>query len=428
MVAGHLAEAGTVVEIARSARALPAAGARPGPADLVLEGLALLVTDGPAAAAVPLRQALPAFVAGDVSLHEGLRFGWFAASALWDHEAGHAIMTRLVELARAAGALEQLTHGLLDFATSCAWRGDFAAAASLAAETETVAEVTGARFGRHGRMFLAALRGEEDELASLTKDAAIAAGQGRGVAMTNAHWAAAVLRNGFGRYDDAFRAASQVREQVGRMGVKHHRVAMWTLPELVEAAARTGRTQAAAEALAELAETAQAGGTDLGLGLEARSRALLTEAEAAEDHYREAIERLGRTRMRPDLARAHLLYGEWLRRQRRRRDAREQLRTAFAMFDSIGMAAFAARARAELRATGEHAEPAGPGPLRGLTPQEEQIAGLVAEHLSNREIAARLFISASTVEYHLGKVFRKLSVTSRAEITRILRNDTGTPA
>ena len=167
--------------------------------------------------------------------------------------------------------------------------------------------------------------------------------------------------------------------------------------------------------------------TDRGLGLWARSRALLSEGEAAEHLYRESIARLERTRLRVDLARAYLLYGEWLRRQRRRRDARDQLRTAFAMFDAMGMAAFAGRARAELRATGERARPRSLGAAEVLTAQEEQIAGLVAGHLTNREIAARLFLSASTVEYHLRKIFRKLGVTSRAELARRLRHDEGSP-
>jgi DNA-binding CsgD family transcriptional regulator len=161
----------------------------------------------------------------------------------------------------------------------------------------------------------------------------------------------------------------------------------------------------------------------LGLGIEARTRALLEGEEAAEGHYREAIDWLGRTRHRPELARAHLLYGEWLRRQRRRRDARDQLRTAFSMFDEMGMEAFAGRARAELRASGERARPRSPGAQEVLTPQEEQIARLIAEHLSNREIAARLFISASTVEYHLRKIFRKLGVSNRTQLSRTLRGD-----
>ena len=236
--------------------------------------------------------------------------------------------------------------------------------------------------------------------------------------MTVAHWVAAVLYNGLGRYDEALAAARRACEH------KHVYISMWALPELIEAAARTGNQRVIADdALDWLAGTTQASGTDFGMGIEARSRALLSEAEAAEASFCEAIDRLSRTRRRPDLARSHLLYGEWLRRQRRRRDARDQLHTAFAMFDSIGMDAFAGRARAELRATGERARPRSPGAPEVLTPQEEQIAGLVAEHLSNREIAARLFISASTVEYHLRKIFRKLGVSSRTQLARTLRKN-----
>jgi DNA-binding CsgD family transcriptional regulator len=233
--------------------------------------------------------------------------------------------------------------------------------------------------------------------------------------VTVAHWVAAVLCNGLGRYEEALAAARQASEH------KHIYVSAWALPELIEAAVRIGNPRMADDALDLLAERTRADGTNLGLGIEARTRALLGEGEAAEGHYREAIDRLGRTRHLPELARAHLLYGEWLRRQRRRGYARDQLRTAFAMFDAMGMEAFAGRARAELRATGERASPRGPGAPELLTPQEEQIARLVAEHLSNREIAARLFISSSTVEYHLRKIFRKLGVSSRTQLTRTLR-------
>jgi DNA-binding CsgD family transcriptional regulator len=183
----------------------------------------------------------------------------------------------------------------------------------------------------------------------------------------------------------------------------------------------------ASDALDQLAERTRAGGTEDGLGILARSRALLSEGEEAEGYHREAISRLGRTRRRPELARAHLLYGEWLRRQRRRRDARDQLRTAVEMFDMMGMEAFAGRARAELGAAGERARPRSPGAPAVLSAQEAQIARMVAEHLSNREIAARLFISASTVEYHLRKIFRKLGVTSRGQLARTIRDDAKTP-
>ena len=235
---------------------------------------------------------------------------------------------------------------------------------------------------------------------------------------------AATLYNGLGRYADALAAARQASEH------NHPYVSAWTLPDLVEAAVHAGDTRIASDALDQLAERTRAGGTGEGLGVEARCRALLSEGTTAEGYYREAIGRLGPTRLRPELARAHLLYGEWLRRQRRRGDARDQLRAAFEMFDAIGMEAFAGRARAELRITGERARSRQPGAPEVLTPQEAQVARMVAEHLSNREIAARLFISASTVEYHLRKTFRKLGVTSRGQLARKLQGrplDTGTP-
>ena len=204
----------------------------------------------------------------------------------------------------------------------------------------------------------------------------------------------------------------------------HVYISAWALPDLIEAAARTGNTHIAGDALDRLAEPTLAGGTDTGLGIEARSRALLSKGTAAEGHYREAIERLGRTRLRPELARARLLYGEWLRREGRRRDAREQLRTAHRMFDEIGMEAFAERARRELLATGETARkrtaqaPAQAG--QQLTAQEAQVARLARDGLSNPEIGARLFISAHTVQYHLSKVFAKLGITSRGQLHRVL--------
>jgi DNA-binding CsgD family transcriptional regulator len=423
-LAGHLAGAGDLLEISRAVAALPPSADPPRPADLILDGLARRITDGPAAAAPELRRAVNVLTAGGVSREDGLQWGWILARFLWDDDdAGYAIMARQVRLGRSAGALLELTTDLVALAQLELLRGECEAAMSLIAEADIAAEVTGIRLAPYARMLLAALRGEEAELAVLiTVAISTADAEGQGIAATVAHWMAGLSYNGLSRYDEAFAAARQAAEH------RHPYLSPWALPELIEAAARTGHTQVAADALAELAATTQAGGTDYGLGIEARSRALVSEGPAAEECYREAVDRLGRTRLRPDTARAHLLYGEWLRRQRRRRDARDQLRTAFEMFDSIGMEAFATRARTELRATGEHAQRAGPGPLRGLTPQEEQIARLVAEHMSNREIAARLFISASTVEYHLAKIFRKLGVSSRAEVARSLRDGKGTSA
>jgi DNA-binding CsgD family transcriptional regulator len=332
------------------------------------------------------------------------------------------VTVRQVQLARDLGALDQLSFLLNRMAVGTVWSGDFAAAALLIAEAGAVCEATGSRFAPVAATMLAAFRGREAEAVPLIQSIIEqAAAGGQGVSVTVAHWVAAVLYNGLGRYEEALAAARQASEH------KHVYISGWALPELIEAAARTGNPRIAGDALDLLAETTRAGGTDLGIGIEARSRALLRGGEAAEGQYREAIGRLGHARRRPELARAHLLYGEWLRRQRRRREARDQLHTAFAVFDAMGMEAFAGRARSELRATGERARLRGPGAPEVLTAQEEQVARLVAEHLSNREIAARLFISASTVEYHLRKTFRKLGVSNRAQLARTLRNDKGTP-
>jgi DNA-binding CsgD family transcriptional regulator len=423
-LAGSLAGAGDMLEVSRAARALPPPTDPRRPIDLILDGLTRLVTDGPATAAPALRQAVTVFAAGDISREEGLRWGWMAATALWDADAGRAIMARQVRLGRAVGALEQLPLDLVALATDEAWRGDFEAAASLIAETDAIAEVTGSRIAPYPAMFLAALRGNQIELTSLIA-AAIAEAEagGQGAAATYAHWVTAILGNGLGRYADAFEAAGQANQDA------HLYVSMWALPELVEAAVRTGSTAAAADALERLTATAQAGGTDFGLGLEARCRALVSQRQAAEGWYREAIDRLGRARMRPELARAHLLYGEWLRREQRRADARKQLRTAHDLLAAIGMEAFAERARRELIATGGKARKRSAGTRGQLTPQEEQIARLARDGLSNPEIGAQLFLSARTVEWHLRKVFTKLGIGSRRELNAALarRGQDGQP-
>ena len=411
----HLAGAGNLLEVSRAARALPLPRDSPRPVDLLLDGLTQLVTDGPAVAAPTLRQAVDAFATGAVTRDEGLRWGWIAATVLWDEDAGRAIVARQVRLARDAGALEQLPTDLVALAMSDAWRGDFAAAASLVAESDAVAEMTGSRIAPYTRMFLASLRGHQAELASLISVAnAKAAAEGQGIAATYAQWAAAILHNGFGRYAEAFTAARQASEH------SHLYVSMWALPELIEAATRTGDARVAADALGRLAERTQAGGTDFGLGLEARCRALLSDGAAAEDKYREAIDRLSRIRLRPELARAHLLYGEWLRREGRRLDAREQLRTAHDMLAGIGMEAFAERARRELIATGETVRKRSAETITALTAQEALIARLAGDGRTNPEIGAQLFLSARTVEWHLRRIFTKLGIGSRRELRAAL--------
>jgi ATP/maltotriose-dependent transcriptional regulator MalT len=264
-------------------------------------------------------------------------------------------------------------------------------------------------------MFLGALRGNEEEVAPLieaTLGAAEAAGQGG--AMTGARWAAAVLHNGLGRYADAMAAA----EEATKDAIVY--VSILVVPELVEAAARAGNADVAAAALQRLAETTQPSGNDLALGIEARCRALLNDDATADGLYREAIDRLGRTQLRPDLARAHLLYGEWLRRQGRRLDAREHLRAAYDMLATIGMEAFAERARRELIATGEKVRKRTVETLNDLTAQEASIARLARDGLSNAEIGAQLFISIRTVEWHLRKVFAKLGISSRSQLRQTL--------
>jgi DNA-binding CsgD family transcriptional regulator len=409
-LAGRLAGAGDLLEVSRAVRALPPA-CSPRPADLLLDGLALLITDGLAAAAPTLRQAVTALAGGDISREEGLASGWLAASVLWDDDAGRAIMDREVRLAREAGALDELPVNLIPLAMSATWRGDFAAAASLIAESDTVCEVTGSRLAPYAAMFLAAMRGDQAELTSLVEATSAAAeAGGQGAAVTCARWTTAILHNGLGRYADASTAAGQARAD------SHLYMSMWALPELIEAAVRTSNTEVAAGAVERLTESTSVSGGNWALGVEARSRALLSEGETADRLYREAIERLSRTQMRPELARAHLLYGEWLRRENRRTDARDQLRASYQMLTAIGMEAFAERARHELLATGETVRKRTVETLTDLTAQEAQIAKLARDGHTNQEIAAHLFISPRTVEWHLGNVFTKLGITSRKDL------------
>ena len=409
---------GDLFEVCRAARALPPR-AEPQPADLALDSLALLVTDGPAAAAAALRTAVSAFTDADISPAEALRWGWLAqaaASALWDNQAWSTLLTRQVRLAREAGALNQLPILLEALSTAAAANGDLETAAALIAEGDTICAATGTRTARLSAMMLAALRGYHAEAAPLI-EATIAEAQagGHGIAAAYAYWAAAVLHNGSGQYEEALTAARQASEDITALPVS-----MWALPELVEAAARDGQTGLARDALKQLAEITQPGGHDAALGLEARCRALLSPDAEAEDLYREAITRLARTGLRPDLARAHLLYGEWLRRESRRIHAREQLRTAYDMFAALGLTGFTERARRELIATGETVRKRSVETVTTLTPQEALIARLARDGRTNPEIGAQLFLSGRTVEWHLRKIFTKLGIGSRRELDAAL--------
>jgi DNA-binding CsgD family transcriptional regulator len=333
---------------------------------------------------------------------------------------------RQVKLARDAGALITLPIALYVRTGVHTFAGEFTEAASMVAQAESVAEVTGSRIAPYGAVGLAVFRGREAQAAQLIQTAADDAGRrGEGRALTFVDWAAAVLGNSLGRYEQALAAAQRASEDSPAV-----QFAGWALIELVEAAARSGVPERAAGAVQRLSGIARACGTDWVLAAEARSRALVSDGEAAESLYREAIGRFGRTRLRVDLARARLLYGEWLRRQRRRRDALDQLAIAYEIFDSIGAAAFAERARIELRAAGGYARRPTIQTPDTLTAQEALIARLAGQGASNPEIAAQLFISRATVAYHLRKVFVKLGITSRDQLARVLpvRPDTTVPA
>ena len=406
-----------MVEICRAVRMLPPPSEGPRALDMLLDGLALLTTDGRAAAAATLQRAVKALIS--IPVEDVLRWGWAATAAsdaMWDDEGTRAIAARQVQVVRDAGALAELPIHLAALGLANAWIGDFADAASLIAESESMALATGSPIAPYTLLRLRALQGSEAE-ASTAIAIAIerAAAGGQGLAATWAQWSAAVLYNGLGRYEEAVSAARQAASITFEPWAS-----MWALPELVEAAVHAGDAELARDALARLAETTQPSGTYFARGIEARSRALLSDGTAADRLYREAIDRLSRTRLRPELARAHLLYGEWLRRENRRMDARDQLRASYEQFTSIGMEAFADRARAELLATGERARKRTVETRDDLTAQERQIARLARDGLSNPEIGERLFLSPKTVEWHLHNVFTKLGVNSRKELRHVL--------
>jgi DNA-binding CsgD family transcriptional regulator len=422
LFAGRLATNGALLEVSKAARSAPTGRQPPRPSDVLLDGLATLITEGRTAAVPILRRAASAFASEEVSAEENFRWGWLTtvpSNVLWDDESWHAINTRQLQLARGAGALARLPIDLTALAILVAWWGDFASADAAIAEAHSVTEATGSGIAPYGAMLLAALRGQEAEASALIEsaiEAATAGGQGIGVQY--AEWVAAILFNGLGRYDRALAAARQASEDTPELFLS-----AWALPEVIEASVRSGEARLGAAALERLAEATAAAGTEWGLGIEARSRALLSDGTTADALYHEAIERLGSTRLGPELARAHLVYGEWLRREGRRIDSREHLRTAHDMFDATGMAAFATRAGRELLATGERVRTRAVETRDQLTPQEAQIARLARDGLTNPEIGAQLFLSPRTVEWHLHKVFPKLGISSRRELRGALSAD-----
>ncbi len=416
--AGRLALGGGMRGVAEAARMAPPP---PGPArgpDLLLDGLALLICEGFPAGVPVLRRAVSAFRGTDVSREEELRWLWLACRAaliVWDYDSWDVLSDRQVRLARDAGALITLPIVFNMRAAVHTFAGEFTEAALMVAQAESVTEVTGSSIVPDGALELAVFRGREAQAAQLIQiatDDVRRRGEGRALSLIG--WAHAVLGNSLGRYEEALAAAQQASEDSPAA-----QFASWVLVELVEAAVRSGVPERAAGALQRLSGIARACGTDWVLGAEARSRALVSDGAAAESLYREAIDRFGRTRLQVDLARARLLYGEWLHDQRRIRDARDQLRRAHTLFSGYGMEAFAERARTELRATGAPALRR-TGTPDVLTAQEALIARLASAGASNPQIAAQLFISPATVAYHLSKVFAKLGISSRSQLVQAL--------
>jgi DNA-binding CsgD family transcriptional regulator len=417
--AGRLARGQDAREVARAARSATAGSSGPEPRPgwrLLIHGLSVRLADGYAAAAPTLKEALRRYRAQPQEL-DWLSVSYnLVAMDLWDDEAWFELADRQARLARANGTLSWLPFALDYLAEIHAQAGQLSKAAALLMERERVDQGTREATLPYVPLLLAAWRGDAQGAALLAEEMTRdAADRGEGAALTYADYARAVLGNGLGDYPsaaEAAHAASAADEIV---------ISPWALYELVEAAARGDQPDRARAAADHLSDLAGASGSNWARGAAARSRALVSEGSVAEEGYREAIELLGRTRMATHLARAQLVYGEWLRRENRRIDARGQLRAAFETFASTGAVAFAERARRELQATGEKVRKRDDDTRADLTPQEEEIARLADEGRSNQEIGAQLFIGRRTVEWHLSKVFAKLGISSRRELEQALR-------
>jgi DNA-binding CsgD family transcriptional regulator len=416
--AGPLARGAGIAEVSQAALAAPPPQ-RPRPPDLLLQGFATGFTQGHAAGAPILKEALRAFRdETDLPPEEArwLSLACWAAADLWDHDTWTLLTTRQLQHARDVGALRAVPLMVSMLSYIHATAGELAAAESLLDELRAVTEATGMAPHHYVALWVAALRGREPELSALIDPtAADAVERGEGFTLLVIDHVSAVLYNGLGRYEEAMAA---LRRQV--IDPLNSDWSPRPMAELIEAAVRCGERALAERALQRLVETTCASGTEWGLGVQAGSRALLSDGGDADGLYRESIDRLGRTRLRVQLARAHLMYGEWLRRERRRLDAREQLRTAHEMFAGMGTEGFAARAGRELLATGERARRRTVETREELTAQEAQVARLARDGLSNSAIGERLFISQHTVAYHLRKVFTKLDITSRNQLGRAL--------
>jgi DNA-binding CsgD family transcriptional regulator len=422
MVTGWPAGASHAREVAEAARRAPAPR-QPCRVDLLLNALTLRFTDGYAAAAPLSKRAVRAFCGQNLSAGEECWL-WLAAAIaadLWDDEGWDVLTARQVRSARRTGAPGELARALNARVVVELLRGSLPAAATLDDEARAVSEAVPGAIAPDGALWLAAWRGRDQRALQpgrATMAEAAAPGPGIGVAVP--HTAGALLANGSGEYRRAMADARRAGECFPELAAPN-----WALTEVVEAAVRVGDRDVAVDAFARLAPMTRASGTAWALGIEARSRALLSSGDGAETLYREAIERLGRTRIRTDLARARLLYGEWLRRRRRPTEARDQLRTAHEIFTATGAEAFAERAQRELATAGGKARKRTVAAKGRLTAREAQIARLAGDGLSNPEISTRLFLSPRTVEYHLGNVFAKLGITSRHQVGRALTGAAG---
>ena len=418
LTVGHLDARGGAGEIALAVQAAPTSRPPDGPS-LLLAGLAALTSQGHTEGVPVLKQALQIFRNQVANAGEEVRWLPLAcrvAQELWDDRSWHALTDRLIQLSRQVGALTVLPGALVSGSVVQLLAVGCDAAVSMAQEAEAVGLATSNPVGPCGRLALAAWKGRETETSRLIAEASsgMAACRER-ECPTVAHWATAVLSNGLGRYNDALVAAEHGSEHPGELGL-----ATWSLVELIEAAARVGSPGRAALALRGLSVSTDASATDWALGIKARSQALVNEGEDAERFYLEAIEKLSRTLVRADLGRAHLLYGEWLRRQGRRVDARVQLRTAHEILIELGIEGFAERTRRELEATGATVRKRKAHADQQLTAQEAQIARMAREGRTNSEISVQLFISPRTVEWHLHKVFMKLGISSRRQLSEVV--------
>ena len=423
LFAGRLATNASAQAVARAAIAAPHSDEPARGSELLLDGLALLLTERYQSGTAALKQAMDAFRSEDASVEELLRWGWAAGSSagiMWDYDSWDALTARQEQLARDLGALSNLALTLNIRAGPCVMAGRVAEATFLVDQAHEVATASESQRFRNASLLIAAFRGDEPQarkiIDAMTKES-MERGEGLGLAV--ASWATALLCNVVGQYENAFAAATEALKDANDLVFSG-----WAAVELIEAASRAGKAEQAKPVFEQLMERTEASGTEWALATHARCRALLADTEEAEALYLEAIERLVATPLRFEVARTRMLFGEWLRRQRRQRDARDQLRRAHELFLEFGMMGFADRAAAELRATGEPVQKRMVDTRLGLTPQEARIATLAAEGSTNQAIAEQMFISSATVEYHLWKVYRKLGIKSRTQIaSKLLQPD-----